>query len=115
MEITATCVDTLCHLKCPRFVSMGLADVTQGLRNTYTLLMRELEAWKDNLHLHLNNRDQRVIQLPQSRCLFGDKLNCSFSFIVWISIDYDMHIDMPVVPLLGHLRYLRVLQLPSSW
>lgn len=94
---------------------MGLASMTQDLRNTYTLMMRQLEAWKDNPHLHLDSRDQRVIQLPKSRCLVWDKLNCSLSFIVRIPIDYCEHIDMSVIPLLGHLRYLWVLQLASSW
>lgn len=89
---------------------MSLADITQDLRNTYTLLMRRLEAWKDNLQLHLDNRELGVIQLPKSRCLFWDKLNCSLSFIVWFPIDYNECIDMSVVPLLGHLRHLGIFQ-----
>lgn len=88
---------------------MSLAHITQDLRNTYTLLMRQLEAWKDNFHLHLDNRELRVIQLPKSRRLVWEKLNCSLSFIVWFPIDYEC-IDMSVVPLLGHLRHLGVLQ-----
>lgn len=70
---------------------MGPEDTTQDLRDTSTLLRRQLAVCKDNLNLTFGQ--PRAEGDSVSQCIFWDKLSGSLNFIL-VLLDYSESVDL---------------------